>query len=128
MPNIKRTMMGAAGGSQPEGLFTWGKRASGRLGIGGSVGGYVSSPVQIGELTTWSDAAAGQRHSAAARTDGRLFTFGNNAYGNLGDGSTTARSSPVQVGALTTWSKVAAGAGFTMSIKTDGLTFDLFVD
>ena len=123
MPNIKRTMMGAAGvSSQSEGLFAWGKGNNGKLGIGayGGWGAVKSSPVQVGELTTWSNMAAGRRHSLGVRTDGKLFSWGSGSYGGLGLGNTTSYSSPVQVGALTTWSKVAAGDGCTFGIKTDG--------
>ena len=51
-----------------------------------------------------------------------LFTWGRNAYGQLGDGTTTNRSSPAQVGLLTDWSKITAAGyeQFGAAIKTDG--------
>jgi alpha-tubulin suppressor-like RCC1 family protein len=79
--------------------------------------GY-SSPVQVGALTTWSKVAAGNFHSLAIKTDGTLWSWGNNNYGQLGHGS--ACSSPVQVGALTTWAIISAGAYYTLAVKTDG--------
>ena len=123
MPNIKRTMMGAAGvSSQSEGLFAWGIGNNGRLGTGafGGWGAVKSSPVQVGELTTWSNMGTGRTHSLGVRTDGKLFSWGSASYGELGKGNTTSYSSPVQVGALTTWSKVAAGDKSSFGIKTDG--------
>jgi hypothetical protein len=69
-------------------------------------------------LTTWSNVAAGNFHSLAIKTDGTLWSWGNNNYGQLGHGS--ACSSPVQVGALTTWAIISAGAYYTLAVKTDG--------
>jgi alpha-tubulin suppressor-like RCC1 family protein len=53
--------------------------------------------------------AAGRYHTAAIKTDGTLWAWGENGSGQLGINATTNRSSPVQVGALTNWSQVSAG-------------------
>ena len=79
-----------------------------------------SSPVQIGSLTTWAKIAAGNNFSAAVKTDGTLWTWGSNNYGQLGDNTSTSKSSPVQVGALTTWANVSCGDTHTLAVKTDG--------
>jgi alpha-tubulin suppressor-like RCC1 family protein len=44
--------------------------------------------------------AAGVDHSLVLKADGSAMAFGYNAYGQLGDGSTTGRHSPVEVGDL----------------------------
>ena len=80
----------------------------------------MSSPVQIGALTTWSKVSTYYYHSAAIKTDGTLWAWGNNTNGVLGDGTTTNRSSPVQIGALTNWSQVACARYITVALKTDG--------
>jgi alpha-tubulin suppressor-like RCC1 family protein len=79
-----------------------------------------SSPVQVGSLTTWAKIAAGGGHSLAIRTDGTLWAFGYNGYGELGIGNTINRSSPVQVGALTTWAIADGGEYTSMAVRTDG--------
>jgi alpha-tubulin suppressor-like RCC1 family protein len=79
----------------------------GQLGLGNT--SNISSPVQIGALTTWLNIAAGYGQCAAVRTDGTLWSWGKNNDGELGDGTTTNRSSPTQIGALTAWLNVAAG-------------------
>ena len=56
----------------------------------------------------------------AVKTDGTLWGWGQNSFGQLGDGGAVSKSSPVQIGTLTGWSKVYAGASWTMSVKTDG--------
>jgi alpha-tubulin suppressor-like RCC1 family protein len=98
-------------------LWAWGRNNTGQLGIGNTT--TYSSPKQIGALTTWSKTAAGAGgFSLAIKTNGTLWSWGSNAYGQLGFGNTTAYSSPKQIGALTTWSKVSAGARSSLVIST----------
>jgi len=99
-------------------LYTWGAGFTGRLGLNNTIN--VSSPVQVGALTTWSQASSGQMHTAAIKTDGTLWTWGSGQFGKLGANNTIYRSSPVQVGALTNWAEVSAGDFHTAAIKTDG--------
>ena len=44
--------------------------------------------------TSWAGVAAGGDHTVAVRTDGTLWAWGDNGYGQLGDGTTTDRHSP----------------------------------
>ena len=100
-------------------LWLWGRNISGQLGQGNTTD--YSSPVQIGALTTWIRLAGGYGGpNGGIKTDGTLWLWGKNTYGQLGQGNTTATSSPVQVGALTTWLKFAAGYYMGHAIKTDG--------
>jgi len=108
MPNIKRGMMGAAGGAGgvPAGqLWAWGSNGDGRLGNGTSyaVTPAVSSPIQIGALTDWAWADGAIKSSAAIKTDATLWTWGSPTNGQLGNGGsiTVDMSSPIQIGALT---------------------------
>jgi len=101
-------------------IWTWGNNDSGRLGDNSTV--YRSSPVQtVAFGTNWSSVACGYRHTGAIKTDGTLWTWGQNSYGNLGDNTIIHRSSPVQtVTGGTNWSSVACGYHYTIAIKTDG--------
>ena len=103
-------------------LWAWGRNGDGQLGLGNSGSGTNrSSPVQVGALTTWSSVYAGSYSSLAIKTNGTLWSWGQNSYGRLGLGNTTDYSSPKQVGALTTWASISAGSGYwTAAIKTDG--------
>ncbi|NBS70056.1 hypothetical protein EBT31_14260 [bacterium] len=102
-------------------LWSWGYNYTGNLGLNDS-GPYTrrSSPVQIGALTTWKQISAGDDHALAIKTDGTLWTWGNNGSGRLGLGDTANRSSPVQIGALTTWSQAGGALSHSVSLKTDG--------
>ena len=49
-----------------------------------------------------------------------LWAWGQNYWGQLGDGTVINRSSPVQVGSGTKWLNVSQGASLTIAKKTDG--------
>lgn len=59
-------------------------------------------------------------HSLALKADGTVWAWGNNQYGQLGDGTTTSRSIPVQVTGLVDAVAVACGLQHSMALKADG--------
>jgi len=100
-------------------LWAAGYNGFGALGLGGSTN--YSSPKQVGALTNWLlPSNSGGPDVAAIKTDGTLWTWGYNAYGEAGDGSYNVyHRTPVQVtGSYTTWFKVAVGAYFVMGIHS----------
>ena len=104
-------------------LYMWGENAWGQLGNNTSENNSV--PIKLGTLTDWSNTgnykiAAGGLSANAIKTDGTLWAWGSNVFGQLGDGTTVNKSSPVQVGTLTSWSQVSAGSSRALAIKTDG--------
>ena len=104
-------------------LWAWGwNGSSGRLGTGNTNIQYSSSPVQVGTATNWTKIYAGIGHSFAIKSDGTLWAWGQNIYGELGIGNTNIQysSSPVQVGTATNWLQVSAGVGNTLALKSDG--------
>ena len=102
-------------------LWSWGYNSDGQLGLG-DYGNYAhrSSPVQVGSLTNWSSISAGWNHSLAIRTDGSLWAWGVNSFGQLGDSSFDPRNYPVKVGTITSWAMVSAGRYHSLGIRTDG--------
>jgi alpha-tubulin suppressor-like RCC1 family protein len=101
-------------------LWVWGKNNFGQLGLGNTTA--YSSPKQLGALTTWSKVATGIYfpYILAIKTDGTLWSWGRNNYGQLGLGNVTSYSSPKQVGALTNWLSITASYSSAYSVKTDG--------
>ena len=120
MPNPLKLIMATAGVSSAGGtLWAFGNPSSyGTLGDGASIG--RSSPVQIG-TDTWIDAQGSGFAVAAVKSDGTLWTWGQNYKGTLAQGDVPNRSSPVQVGSLTDWSNVpGATTGGIVVVKSDG--------
>jgi len=109
-------------------LYAWGYGSYGRLGDGNAVN--RSSPVLVvGGFTDWVQPSMGSSHSAAVRSNGTIWSWGDNSYGVLGnnDGSgfyTTQRSSPVSVvGGITDWVQVTAGVGISMGLRANGTLY-----
>ncbi len=100
------------------GIRAWGSNASGQLGIQSAA--TVNLPRQVmPEITNWAAVSAGKDHSAGLRKDGSLWTWGSNAYGQLG---TAGSDSPIakQVEPGSSWVMVSAGWYHTLAIKSDG--------
>ena len=65
--------------------------------------------------------SGGTGHTAAIKTDGTLWTWGQGFSAKLGNASTTNSSTPVTTFAGgTNWKQVSGGTGHTAAIKTDG--------
>src|SRR5207248_140731 len=64
--------------------------------------------------------AAGARHSLALSADGTVWAWGDNAKGQLGDGTNTSRLRPVQIAGLSNVRAIAAGGNFSLALKADG--------
>ena len=101
-------------------LWLWGYNNKGGLGDNSIV--PKSSPVQtIAGGTNWKQVSCGQYYTAAIKTDGTLWGWGDNTYGQLGDNTIAYKSSPVQtIAGGTKWKQVACGSYHTAAIKTDG--------
>jgi len=61
-----------------------------------------------------------QEHSAALKTDGTVWTWGRNNYGQLGDGTTTQRNLPVQVSDLSDVIAIETVNNYGLAVKSDG--------
>ena len=101
-------------------LWTWGRGDAGQLGNFANT--TRSTPVTIfAGGTTWKQVSCGGFHTAAIKTDGSLWVWGNNNQGQLGDSTTTNRNTPVTTSAGgTNWKSVSLGERHTAATKTDG--------
>lgn len=64
--------------------------------------------------------SAGDAHSIALKDDGTVWAWGNNRFGQLGDGTTTNKLTPVQVTGLSRVIAVSAGNDHNLALKYDG--------
>lgn len=108
-----------AGGS----LWCWGSDSKGTVGDGG---GLVDrgTPVGVaGTNTGWTSVSVGGGHACGRRSTGRLYCWGLDAYGEVGDGPGDGgqnHPSPVAVGPRTDWASVTAGGAHTCGRTTLG--------
>jgi hypothetical protein len=101
------------------GVWGWGWNVMSQLGDGStrdSQGGAFEDPAITGATAV----AGGTLHSLALKTDGTVWAWGWNDFGQLGDGTTLLRRRPVQVVGLTGVKAIAAGPYASMALKTDG--------
>lgn len=89
------------------------------IGDDGSLWAFGSLEGQLDRTAEWTTIAAGGRHLLALRRDGTLWAAGDNAAGQLGDGTTTSRTELQQVG-TGTWTAIAAGPRHSLAVATDG--------
>jgi len=100
-------------------VWAWGWNDLGQLGDG-TKGVDRSLPVPVSGLTGVVGVAAGTAHSLAVKSNGTLWAWGGNFYGQLGDGTTTDRLTPVPVQGLTGVMGVATGNSHVLAVKSDG--------
>ncbi len=66
-----------------------------------------------GSTTSWATVIA---PSAALS----IYSWGNNSYGQLGDGTNVSTSSPTQISMNVAWKQFSAGYRYVGTVKTDG--------
>ncbi|MDP1860685.1 MAG: hypothetical protein Q8K82_18560, partial [Gemmatimonadaceae bacterium] len=104
------------------GVKCWGSNQSGELGNATTPGTAVRGVVDVPGLASGVTAiTAGASHACALNSDGGVKCWGNNEYGQLGDGSTASSSVPVNVVGLASGVRaIAAGWSDTCALTTDG--------
>lgn len=111
-------------------VWTWGYNNNGQLGDGTTV--HTKIPKQVlgpggnGYLGNVASVAAGSEYMVALKSDGSVWTWGDNEYGHLGDGTMTTTSTPVQVkgaggvGLLSDITAISAGTSGRVVLKSNG--------
>jgi alpha-tubulin suppressor-like RCC1 family protein len=109
-------------------VWAWGWNIWGQLGDGTTTDSAV--PVQVAGLTNVIQIAAGTASAMAVRVQFRrgsvavrtVWTWGNNSYGQLGDGTTTNSATPVEVSGVNVpaVTAISAGGGYSLVLGSDG--------
>lgn len=99
-------------------VWAWGDNEYGQIGIGTTVTDQTT-PVQVSGLSGVIKIASGRFFSLALKSDGTVWTWGQNLYGQLGNGTTTDSPVPVQVSGLSIVIDVTCGAFECHIIKAD---------
>jgi alpha-tubulin suppressor-like RCC1 family protein len=101
-------------------LWTWGSGNLGQLGTNNTISRFTPVTTFAGG-TNWKQVSASRSATAAIKTDGTLWIWGYNEWGQLGTNDTSQRSTPVTTFAGgTNWKQVSGGYTGIAAIKTDG--------
>jgi alpha-tubulin suppressor-like RCC1 family protein len=116
-------LAGAAGSSGA--VEDWGLGTSGQLGNGSTSTSNVPVAVSFPAGVAVSEVAGGDDHSLALSSTGAVYAWGDNANGQLGDGSTASSDEPVlvQLPGGVTATAVAAGEQFSLALTTAGSVY-----
>ncbi len=110
-------------------VWTWGENSDGQLGLGTPPEpGQPHTPditprrqaTQVPGLQGAVAVALGYRHTLVLLEDGTVRAFGDNADGQLGDGTIESRDYPVPVQGLTDVVKLVGGSQHSAALKRDG--------
>lgn len=106
-------------------LYCWGDDDFSQLGNGGA-NTDVGSPVEVaGNHTDWVTVSAGGFFTCARRSSGRLYCWGADTFGAVGNGAPNANvSTPVEVaGSRTDWRQLSAGHDHVCAKRSSGQLF-----
>jgi alpha-tubulin suppressor-like RCC1 family protein len=112
-------------------VWTWGANFDGKLGIGSTNPVLMAVPVEVhgagnvSFLNSVTNIMGCEEHNVAVKSDGTVWSWGWNAFGQLGDGTTNDSYTPVQTGLgsvppLTSVTKLGGRPYFTLAVKSDG--------
>ena len=98
-------------------VYAWGWNAYGQIGDGTTVNRHLPKRVALLPGVA-AQITAGANHSVVRRADGSVWAFGENSYGQIGDGTGTQRKRPTRVvGGV---ASIGTGRLHTLAVKTDG--------
>lgn len=127
LPAFSAVDMGVGGidscGLTPaNGWYCWGGNQHGGVGDGTTT--QRLTPVAVtGGLTFATVSAGGIDFTCGLTALNAAYCWGNNAYGQLGDGTTTDRYTPVAVTGGLTFVELTAGLNHTCGLTADGLAY-----
>ena len=112
-------------------VFSWGSNNGGQLGNNSEINSKVPVAVDTSGVLAGRRVvaiAAGYSHSLALTSEGRVFSWGSNNNGQLGNDSTTSSKVPIAVhtsGALAGKRVVAIAAGYShsLALTSEGQVF-----
>jgi alpha-tubulin suppressor-like RCC1 family protein len=87
----------ACGLAQSGTVYCWGSNRNGRFGSPPNISMIQSVPVPVPGGQIFTKLSMSQNHMCGITTDGNVWCWGSNDYGELGDRTTTPSTTPVRV-------------------------------
>jgi len=100
-------------------VWAWGSDALGEIGDGPGTATRQLTPVKIPGLSGVVELGVGRNHVLARTSSGKVYAWGDNKYGQVGDGTLSRRFAPVQL-SLPPIAHVDAGAHHSLAVTTSG--------
>jgi alpha-tubulin suppressor-like RCC1 family protein len=100
--------------------YCWGQNSDGQVGNGTDFTGPWSEPELVSGNLTFASISAGGSHTCGITTGGQAYCWGDDAAGQLGDGSFIPEGSPVPVAGGLTFTAISAGMDHTCGLTTSG--------
>ena len=104
--------------------YCWGGNGFGQIG-NGSTGAPVAIPTEVsGGFTDWKYITAGDVMACGIRGSGKLYCWGYNNAGQVGDGTTINKSTPTEVSGLySDWVHISTTASGMCGIRSSGRAY-----
>ena len=78
---------------------------------------------QVGNQNDWQSIWVGNNFAFAIKTNGTLWGYGSNEYGQLGDGTNTSSAKFIQIGNDNNWKSISIGGNTVLGLKIGGSLF-----
>ncbi|MFO8056931.1 MAG: Ig-like domain-containing protein [bacterium] len=100
-------------------VFSWGHNVRGQLGRK-TEDNHDEKPGKVPGLSRIKSVSAGYEHGLALDREGHVWSWGSNAYGQLGDGTTVSRRTPAKIEGLDHVAAISAGDYYSLALLKDG--------
>jgi len=101
-------------------LAASGRRAAGFIAAVLMLAGFAGARPALAAKPVITQVAAGYSHSCALDDTGHVWCWGDNTYGQLGDGTTTDHRTPARIKGLRRVTQISAGKYFTCARLSSG--------
>lgn len=101
-------------------LWIWGNNKYGQLGNGTNDAPPIPMPTKVQGLQGVVSASGGAEYIAALTADGRVWTWGRNVHGTLGNGNADPNYTPTPVQGLPPIVQLSAGGFHVLALDANG--------